>query len=366
MRTLSRVAAAGLYALALIFTHLSAPPMASAEGPGEPDPVDPTSYEITLLPGVQSDEIVDVVLYLHEGRTATVTPIASDDNSGWGGDNAKLTRELEAGVDYTVEVTTAVAEADGRFTLHIGLEGLATAEGIIAAPDEDICHEDTGLHVTSGIVRMGYLNDECFSEHPDRSDHYARYFTFRLSRDYSATFDLEGVPDPDKNPVSVRTTCGFHSACLRERAPGDGLDIGAGSGTAVYAVLKRTKLTPDDTNLIVDTRIVGPALGCHRPVGHVMLPVSPGVIAAYEHIHLQYNARTPLAMGSVLTLPEMDETVIWRLGEVFRGSDICPEKGAHLHMGAHRNHWRGGDRPAAQQSERLREQDTCAHQGLAG
>ena len=104
--------AAGLATVALTVLCLISPAIAAAD-PGEPgdpaqipDPVnppDPTSYETSLLGGIQSAKVADVMLHLYQGRTATGDPLASDDDSGWGGKNSLLTCTLTGGVDYTVE-----------------------------------------------------------------------------------------------------------------------------------------------------------------------------------------------------------------------------------------------------------------------
>ena len=186
---------------------------------------------------------------------------------------------------------------------------------------------------------MGYLNDECFSEHDDRSKHHARYFTFRLHRDYEVTLNLEGVPDPDKEAVSVEVNCGWHSECYDGKAPGDGLDFDADHGDAVYVVLKRIRTDPESTYLLIDT-YEDKASSCWRPRARVKLPRSGDIVASFDHVHLEHKAWTPMSVSQVL-VPSMDATAIWRLGEIYHGTDLCNSTGPHLHMGALRNHWRG-------------------------
>ena len=63
MRTLARIAAGSLVTLTLVVLYLVRPEPAAAEGPPHA-----TTYELDILTGVQSTEVVDVEIRLFEGR----------------------------------------------------------------------------------------------------------------------------------------------------------------------------------------------------------------------------------------------------------------------------------------------------------
>ena len=112
---LTRIArTAGLATVALTVLCLISPAIAAAD-PGEPgdpaqipdpfNPPDPTSYETSLLGGIQSAKVADVQIYLFEGRSPTGTPVASDDDSGYR-NNAKLSHTLTGGTTSSAGSST--------------------------------------------------------------------------------------------------------------------------------------------------------------------------------------------------------------------------------------------------------------------
>ena len=195
------------------------------------------SYEFSVLPGIQT---LDAYLYLRRGSDTTGSALAENDDGEDGNDARIAGEQLDAGT-YTVEATTYGRYRGGAFTLRIAT-GSATApdpppRGTGHAPPAGTCTEVLGP-IAGSETRHGRWGQGCLSE--VRTGSYSRYYTFTLGQSSTVTIDLVAWLDPDRTPINVLLTCGWHDACPdgANTEDGWGVDFGSHQRRDVWAAFR--------------------------------------------------------------------------------------------------------------------------------
>ena len=120
----------------------------------------------------------DSYLYLLNGSGTGGTIVTSNDDSG-SGNNARITRRLAAGT-YTIEATTYSVRT-GNFTLKVEVSGSST------------CPVSSLGLLSRSVTRSSTWSSSCASV--NRTDRYARFYSFTLAQARDVQIDLESAQD---------------------------------------------------------------------------------------------------------------------------------------------------------------------------
>ena len=213
-------------------------------------PQDP-SHEFAVLPGIQT---TDTSLYLRQGSHETGVSLAQDEDSGEGTNARIADRALGPGT-YTIEATTYQAHAEGSFTLRLVTGGVVAPlrNGNGWGPPAGECTEQLGT-VDGTVTVTGRWDGRCSSV--DKPGHYARFYTFTLDQQSAVTIDLVPWLDPDRAPINLTVTCGWHSACPGGRTTdGWAIDMSAVATTDVWSAFRHVD---GDQALKVSTYVADP------------------------------------------------------------------------------------------------------------
>ena len=149
----------------------------------------------------------DTLLFLRRGTTTDGTaPYSNDDidraNQNY---NSRISERLDAGT-YTIEATTYHAARTGAFTLTVSITPVSgtTTPSPSPGPSPSPTPPDTtspipdgcSLQTFSGTSFDGSWSSGCVSQNrTDNGDHYAKFFSFSVSR--TSTVDLTLVSETD-------------------------------------------------------------------------------------------------------------------------------------------------------------------------
>ena len=148
---------------------------------------------------LSSDE--DTYLYLRSGSsTEGSAPYENDDiNTANRNFNSRIVETLEAG-DYTVEATTYFAGRTGTFSLTLATEPASdttTPEPPGTSDPTTSIPSGCTLQSYSGTSVEGSWTSDCVSENrTENGTHYAKFFSFSVSRSATVQVTLESRTDP--------------------------------------------------------------------------------------------------------------------------------------------------------------------------
>ena len=143
------------------------------------------SFTVSETSDVQIDlsSSVDTYMFLLSGSGTSGSVLTYDDDGGVGRDS-QIQIELSAGT-YMVEATTYSSSQTGSFTL--------TIEASSTSPPTPVCTV-TSLGTISGTVtRIGSWANDC--ESVNRSDKYARFYSFSVGETSDVQIDLSASED---------------------------------------------------------------------------------------------------------------------------------------------------------------------------
>ena len=145
---------------------------------------------------LSSDE--DTFLYLRTGTSTDGSPIHENDDRATGDYDSRIAESLGAGT-YTIEATTYAAGTTGSFTLTVTT--VPVSDTITPEPPDPPTPDPTPGDPTSPIpagctlqsfsgtsVDDSWTSDCVSSNRTENGTHYAKFFSFSVSR--SATYDL--------------------------------------------------------------------------------------------------------------------------------------------------------------------------------
>ena len=153
---------------------------------------------------LSSDE--DTFLYLRTGTSTDGSPIHENDDRATGDYDSRIAESLGAGT-YTIEATTYAAGTTGSFTLTVTI--VPVSDTTTPEPPDPPTPDPTPGDPTSPIpagctlqnfsgtsVDSTWTSDCVSSNRTENGTHYAKFFSFSVSR--SATYDLtlESRTDP--------------------------------------------------------------------------------------------------------------------------------------------------------------------------
>ena len=125
--------------------------------------------------------------YLYLMRDVANGTIVSRDGDGGNGSNSLITRTLDAGIPYFVEVTTHDPGQTGDFMLAVTPSGGTP----LLLPGLQ-CMDDLGV-LTGVASSTGTWASDCPAN--NRGDSYARYYSFELTQETQVTIDLASSLD---------------------------------------------------------------------------------------------------------------------------------------------------------------------------
>ena len=151
---------------------------------------------------LSSDE--DTFLYLRTGTSTDGSPIHENDDRATGDYDSRIAESLGAGT-YTIEATTYAAGTTGSFTLTVTVVPVSDTPPPVPPPTPDPTPDDPTSPIPAGCTLQNFsgtsvddswTSDCVSSNRTENGTHYAKFFSFSVSR--SATYDLtlESRTDP--------------------------------------------------------------------------------------------------------------------------------------------------------------------------